>query len=42
MLLRSAGAGELARVLSSVRSALGDHASRRVRWAVDVDPESLS
>jgi len=42
MLVRSPAARDLARVLTPLRAELGAHAARRVRWTIDVDPDSVS
>jgi len=42
MLLRSAQRGDLKAVLTALRGALGEARDRRVRWAIDVDPQSLT
>jgi primosomal protein N' (replication factor Y) len=42
MLLRSAQRGDLKAVLTALRGALGEARDRRVRWAIDVDPQSLA
>ena len=42
MLFRSEQRGELNRVLTALREVLGAGASRKVRWAIDVDPASLA
>src|SRR5688572_26522811 len=42
MLLRSTRRGDLNRLLSKLRESLEASVSRKVRWAIDVDPASLS
>ena len=42
MLFRSEQRGELNRVLTALREVLGAGASRKVRWAIDVDPAGLA
>ncbi len=42
MLLRSGQRGELKRLLTALRESLETSASRKVRWAIDVDPPGLA
>lgn len=42
MLLRSERRGELKRLLTALRESLEASASRKVRWAIDVDPPGLA
>ena len=42
MLLRSARRGDLNRLLTKLRESLEASASRKVRWAIDVDPAALA
>jgi primosomal protein N' (replication factor Y) len=42
MLLRHPVARELGRVLTPLRAALAAQSIRRVRWAIDVDPDTVS
>jgi primosomal protein N' (replication factor Y) len=42
MLMRSSRRGELQRLLAGVREAIDASTSRRVRWAIDVDPASVA
>jgi primosomal protein N' (replication factor Y) (superfamily II helicase) len=42
MLLRSGQRGELKRLLTALRESLETAASRKVRWAIDVDPPGLA
>jgi primosomal protein N' (replication factor Y) len=42
MLLRSARSAELQRVLAPLRAALAERPGRRVRWAIDVDPDGVA
>ena len=42
MLMRSTRRGDLNRVLTRLRESLEGSASRKVRWAIDVDPAALA
>ena len=42
MLMRSSRRGELQRLLAGVREVIDAASSRRVRWAIDVDPASVA
>ena len=42
MLMRSVRRGDLNRLLTALRGSLEASASRKVRWAIDVDPAALS
>jgi primosomal protein N' (replication factor Y) len=42
MLLRNPAARELGRVLAGLRATLVALGARRVRWAIDVDPDTVS
>ena len=42
MLLRSEHRRELKRLLTALRESLEASASRKVRWAIDVDPPGLA
>jgi primosomal protein N' len=42
MLFRCERRGELKRLLTALRESLEASASRKVRWAIDVDPPGLA